>query len=138
MSDKNLSLPYGAKVVAIQKAIRTGQKFYCHTYVGKLEVLGIDAAGSWALTGSGLQQRSWAICSTDVDRWYSEIDTTTTELCASCGVEVEIPASKRSKCPKCNELILPCSTCVRTKPCDWNGLNECWQYPVKKGAENQS
>lgn len=67
------TLPYGAKLEAIVWAIGSGQKFYLHTYLGKKEVEGIDADGSWAVTGSGLQQRSWAICSTQVDRWYAEI-----------------------------------------------------------------
>ncbi len=131
--EKNLMgrlTPYGAKVIAIQKAIKDGQKFYCHTYVGKLEVLGIDTAGSWALTGKGLQQRSWAICSTQIDRWYSEIDAMTTELCGNCSIEVEIPAQKPSKCPNCGCDILPCDTCDRTKSCDWNGRDGCWRFSL--------
>jgi len=67
------TLPYGAKLEAIKKAMKKGQKFYLHTYLGKKEVLGIDFNGSWAVSGTGLQQRSWAICSTQVDRWYGEI-----------------------------------------------------------------
>lgn len=36
---------------------------------------------------------------------------TTTELCPICEWEVEIPADYPSNCPKCNNIILPCSMC---------------------------
>lgn len=64
---------YGAKLEAIKKAMKTGQKFYLHTYLGQKGVEGIDHDGTWAVTGSGLEQRSWAICSTEINRWYSEL-----------------------------------------------------------------
>ena len=36
---------------------------------------------------------------------------TTFELCPICENEVEIPADHPSNCPKCNNIILPCSMC---------------------------
>lgn len=63
------SLPYGAKLEAIKKAMKKGQKFYLHTYIGILEVVGIDMNGNWALAN----ERSWAICSTEINCWYSQI-----------------------------------------------------------------
>lgn len=63
------ALPLGAKIVAIQKAIKSGQKFYLHTYVGEAEVVGIDAEGTFAMA----KGRTWAISSTDINRWYKEI-----------------------------------------------------------------
>lgn len=64
-------LPYGAKVLAVQKAMREGMVFCVETYLGTIKVEGIDSDGSWATTGHGFTQRSWAICSTDVDRWFA-------------------------------------------------------------------
>lgn len=62
--------PYGFKVEAIRKALKDGLAFYLDTYIGCRKVIGIDADGSWVITGLGLHQRSWAICSTQIDRWY--------------------------------------------------------------------
>ena len=74
MFQKSDAIPYGAKVDAIRKAIIHGQDFYIETAVyGKLVVLGIDADGSWVRTGTPHGARSWAICSTEINRWYSEI-----------------------------------------------------------------
>jgi len=70
---KNQSVPYGAKVEAILKALRAGQEFVLHTYLGEQKLQGISPSGSWAVTGEDFGRRSWAICSTVVDRWYSEI-----------------------------------------------------------------
>ena len=72
--DEADAVPYGVKVLAIRDAIRHGQIFYVNTAVhGKLGIIGIDADGSWVRTGSSLNTRSWAICSTEVNRWYAEI-----------------------------------------------------------------
>jgi len=63
------ALPRGAKIEAIRKAIKSGQKFYLHTYVGKAEVIGIASDGHFAVA----KGRTWAISSTHIDCWYSEI-----------------------------------------------------------------
>jgi len=67
------SLPYGAKVEAVRKAMKEGMVFWVETYLGTLKVESIDEHGSWAVTGHSFSQRSWAICSTDVDRWFAQI-----------------------------------------------------------------
>jgi len=69
------TLPYGAKLEAIKKAMKTGQKFYLQTYLGTKEVTGIDMNGTWATTGNlnNNTLRSWAICSTHVDCWYEQL-----------------------------------------------------------------
>ncbi len=63
------ALPLGAKIEAIKKAIKSGQKFYVNTYLGKKEVDGIASDGHFVWAGA----RSWAICSTHIDYWYGEI-----------------------------------------------------------------
>ena len=54
------------------RAMKKGMVFYVETYLGSLKVEGIDEHGSWAMTGRDFSQRSWAICSTDVDRWFAQ------------------------------------------------------------------
>ena len=69
MSEKT----YKEKTEDIIEAIRKGKKFYVDTFIGKLEVQGIDPDGSWARTGTGFQTRSWAICSREIDAWHKQI-----------------------------------------------------------------
>lgn len=46
----------------------------------------------------------------------------THELCPHCDTEVEIKNIGIQKCPKCGELILPCSTCNM----DHTNCGNCW------------
>ena len=61
--------PLGAKIVAIRKAIKSGQKFYLHTYVGKAELIGIAGDGHFVMA----KGRTWAIGSTQINYWYSQL-----------------------------------------------------------------
>lgn len=62
------------------------------------------------------------------------VNEKTFEYCPYCNFEVEIDADKPSKCPVCQELILPCSTCYEQfeyKGCDWTKENWCCRFPRK-------
>jgi len=67
---------YKEKTEEIMEAIRDGHKFYVETYIGRLEVKGINPDGDWAYTGKGNSTRSWAICSTEINRWSGELNAT--------------------------------------------------------------
>ena len=71
MKKEQWEINYSERVKAIQGAMREGHKFYCETYLGKIEIMGMDE--SWAYTGKDFSARSWAICSTEVYRWAKEI-----------------------------------------------------------------
>lgn len=66
---------------------------------------------------------------------------TTFEGCQNCDNEVEIPGDERSKCPKCQEEIFPCSTCYKQidgiKDCDWDEDTGCWRFP-KTGRKEEA
>jgi hypothetical protein len=56
------------------------------------------------------------------------------EWCPHCETEVEIPSDKRSKCPVCNESIVPCSVCSGASDeegdCDWEEGKGCSVFPL--------
>ena len=58
----------------------------------------------------------------------------TYEVCPHCDNEVEIPEDKPSNCPKCNEIILPCSACklLQQGKCDWDKNTRCSAFPVSQ------
>ncbi|SNS23282.1 hypothetical protein SAMN05446037_1006138 [Anaerovirgula multivorans] len=60
-------------------------------------------------------------------------ENTTYEYCSCCEREVEIPADTPSRCPNCDQPILPCSTCWDDidgiTRCDWSKEKRCWRFP---------
>jgi len=69
MKEKN----YKEKVEEIMEAIREGKELFVKTYLGKLKINGVNPDGDWAYTGEGFTHRSWAICSTEINRWHEQI-----------------------------------------------------------------
>ena len=68
-------ISYKEKVEVIMEALRAGQEFFLDTYLGRQKVQGLNPEGDWAYTGKDFGARSWAICSTHVDRWFEKIKT---------------------------------------------------------------
>lgn len=63
---------------------------------------------------------------------------TTIESCPYCEREVKILANKRSPCPVCGRLILPCSTCSIFKEnvsCSWTSSEGCKRFPKPQRKE---
>jgi len=56
-------------------------------------------------------------------------DNMTYEVCPHCMNEVHIPADRRTACPKCGRLILPCSACDPDKTvCNWTEAHGCARF----------
>jgi hypothetical protein len=90
----DFQIQYSARVRAIRKAIAGGYKFFLNTFWGRKLVRSLDE--SWAITGEGLGQHSFMICSSHVYPWAEEIGIPEDlklrlENCGSCvqGVERE-------------------------------------------------
>jgi len=66
-------LEYQSKVDTIRAAIDRGYRFYINTCLGRMEVASISKDGNWAYTVSQGSNRSWAICSTEINCWFYEI-----------------------------------------------------------------
>ena len=58
---------------------------------------------------------------------FDNVYRRTWELCSNCNSEVKIPNDRASKCPECNEEILPCSMCnmdvVKCSKCPYEKNN---------------
>jgi len=85
-------IQYMARVRAIQKAIAGGYEFFLDTFWGRKLVKSLSA--DWAITGEGLGQHSFMICSTHIYRWAEEIGIPKdkklfNEKCSNCGQGVE-------------------------------------------------
>lgn len=46
-----------------------------------------------------------------------ELEEVTIELCPHCNSEVVISAERAVSCPHCEEIISPCSACLKTCDC---------------------
>lgn len=57
--------------------------------------------------------------------------TKTYEFCPHCENEVKIPSHRPSPCPKCKEVILPCSACpvLKADNCNWSKNEGCNKFP---------
>ena len=64
---------YKEKVEEIMEAIREGKELFVETFIGKIKVNGVSLDGDFAYTGEGLTAKSWAICSTEINRWHEQI-----------------------------------------------------------------
>jgi len=130
-------IQYDVRVRAIQRAIANGHEFFLDTFWGRKLVKSMD--GDWAITGEGLGQRSFMLCSSHIYPWAEELGIPqekqlkiVTEACPHCGGESEIPADFASPCLTCGMEILPCSGCEKAfnGKCDWNEKSRCSKFPI--------